>query len=171
MSLEGVFRRRRLPHWDVADATYFITTCLAGSIPAAGLKALHAYRDELDSRPRPADLSTSDCELRKHKLVFKRLDELLDHEPAVRHLADPQLAQIVHDALWFLAGERYNLLAFVVMPSHLHWVISPTPAYCEAVSSSSDSRTPRERIMEERQRVYRAAVQSEAGENRPFLAG
>jgi len=65
----------------------------------------------------------------------------------VRHLADPQLAQIVHDALWFLAGERYNLLAFVVMPSHLHWVISPTPAYCEAVSSSSDSRTPRERIM------------------------
>src|SRR5438874_7441509 len=147
MSLEGIFRRRRLPHWDVADATYFITTCLAGSIPAAGLKALHVYRAELDSRPRPVDLSASNWELRKHKLVFKRLDELLDHEPAVSHLADPQLAQIVHDALWFFAGERYNLLAFVVMPSHLHWVISPTPAYCDATASRASRDTPRERIM------------------------
>jgi hypothetical protein len=35
--MEEKFRRRRLPHWDLSGATYFITACLAGSIPAQGL--------------------------------------------------------------------------------------------------------------------------------------
>ena len=32
--MQSLFRRRRLPHWDIPDATYFITGCLADSIPA-----------------------------------------------------------------------------------------------------------------------------------------
>jgi hypothetical protein len=45
--LDGLFRRRRLPHWDVDDGTYFVTACLHGSIPAQGLVELYRYREEL----------------------------------------------------------------------------------------------------------------------------
>jgi putative transposase len=147
MSLEGIFRRRRLPHWDVTDATYFVTTCLAGSIPAIGLDEINRYRSELESRPLPAAMSKHDWEVQKHKLIFKRLDDWLDHQPAARHLADPRLAKIVHQSLNHFAGERYKLFAFVVMPSHFHWVFAPTPSYCEQIAAQADGRTPRERIM------------------------
>src|SRR5207249_2161733 len=84
-AMHDVFRRRRLPHWDVSGATYFVTACLAGSIPACALRALQEYRTFLDARSRPTSLTDPDWEHRKHKLVFARLDEWLDGQPAVRH--------------------------------------------------------------------------------------
>ena len=35
-------------------------------------------------------------------------------------LRDPRAAQSVEDALLYLDGERYRLLAWVVMPNHVH---------------------------------------------------
>src|SRR5439155_24843928 len=86
-------------------------------------------------------------EVTKHKLMFKRLDDLLDQESAVRYLQDERLALVVRNALYFFAGKRYSLLSFVVMPSHFHWVIAPTSAYCDEVAAQPDGRTPRELIM------------------------
>src|SRR5437867_1831362 len=53
-------RRRNLPHWDVANAAYFVTTCLEGSIPARGLLDLVEYRTQLRHRRRPKDVSEKD---------------------------------------------------------------------------------------------------------------
>jgi len=122
MSTEGIFRRRHLPHWDVAGHPIFITACLDGSIGAAGLKKIRDYRAELDAQPRPSGLSEEEWELRKNKLVFAVVDDLLDHHSPVRYLADERQAKIVQDAFLHFAGERYKLLAFVVMPSHHHWL-------------------------------------------------
>src|SRR5207253_10722020 len=124
-----LIRRRNLPHWDMPDAAYFVTTCLEGSIPARGLLDLEEYRTELRRRPRPKNVSESDWSVKQWKLLFVRADHWLDHEPAVRHLVDPRLAQIVRDAMYFFAGERYDLLAFVVMPSHFHGVFQPLAAW------------------------------------------
>jgi REP element-mobilizing transposase RayT len=145
--IDGIFRRRRLPHWDVADATYFVTACLADSIPARGLNTLRIYRHRLDRESKPGDLTEGEWEDRKHKLVFAKLDEIIDLQPASRLLADDASAQIVRDALLHFAGERYWLLAYVVMPSHFHWLFRPTPEYCDLVAKEADERTPRERIM------------------------
>ncbi len=68
---DGLFRRRRLPHWDVEDGTYFVTTCLEGSIPAQGLVELCRYRDELEARCKPADLSAEEWKLRREKMVLR----------------------------------------------------------------------------------------------------
>jgi REP element-mobilizing transposase RayT len=57
------------------------------------------------------------------------MDFWLDDRPGVRHLEDLHLARIVVDALYFFAGERYDLLAFVVMPSHFHWVFQPLASW------------------------------------------
>ena len=40
-------RWRHLPHWDVAGATYFVTSCLEGSIPAEGLLDIDRFRSGL----------------------------------------------------------------------------------------------------------------------------
>ena len=125
-------------------ATYFVTSCLAGSVPAAGLSDLRRYRDELDRRPRPADLTDEDWERRRQKLAFTRLDEWLDGQPAVRHLADPDLATLVQSALLHFAGARCEVFAFVVMPSHFHWVFRPTDEYVRQLGGTP----PRQRLMQ-----------------------
>ncbi len=50
-------------------------------------------------------------------------------------------------AMFHFADERYELLAFAVMPSHLHWVFQPLAAWVESLGDSGARHTPRERIM------------------------
>ena len=114
-----VIRRRNLPHWDVPGAAYFVTTCLEGSIPAQGLLDIAAYRRELASQPKRLGLTDSELKRRQSKLAFARTDRWLDESPAVRWLEAPELAWIVADAFFYHAGSKYDLLGFVVMPSHL----------------------------------------------------
>jgi type I restriction enzyme R subunit len=148
MSTSETFRRRHLPHWDVPDATYFVTASLEGSIPAQGLLDIRAYQADLARRPRPQGMSERDWDLQRWKLVFGREEQWLDEEPAVRHLADPELAGLVANALFFFAGMRYDLLAFVVMPSHFHWVFHPLESWVQTLEPEPEGRQPRERIMQ-----------------------
>lgn len=137
MEGHGLFRRRRLPHWDLPGATYFVTTCLNGSIPAQGLVDLARCRSRL-SRLRPKEsLSLADWRMQCWKKAFARCDDWLDRRSAVRHFSDPALAAIVVDACLYWAGRRYDLLAFSVMPSHLHWVFRPI----EMPPINNDGRT------------------------------
>jgi type I restriction enzyme R subunit len=140
-----VFRRRDLPHRDVPGAPYFVTTCLEGSIPARGLLDLTRFREELRQRQKPAHMTREEWEVRCWKQGFARLESWLDEQPARRVLESPALAEVVVDSLFHFAGERYDLLAYVVMPSHLHWLFQPLPEWV-ATLPEEDRRTPRERI-------------------------
>jgi len=140
-------RRRCLPHWDVDGALYFLTTCLEGSIPARGWVDIAGYRAALEKRPRPTGSSPAEWDLRRWKLVFARMDHWLDHAPAARHLADERLAQTVVNAMYHFTGERYDLLAFVVMPSHIHWVFFPLDSWVNSLGESVIERSPRERVV------------------------
>ena len=150
MQADGMFRRRQLPHWDVEGKPVFITACLAGSISPKGMERIRQYRFELDARPCPEHLSEKQWEQNKSKLVFALVDDMLDHQSGVRHLADDRQAEIVHNAVLHFAGERYTLLAFVVMPSHHHWLFLPDEAWSRQVVArgrgTSQPQTPREII-------------------------
>jgi len=147
MNPTELIRRRNMPHWEVAGAPYFVTTCLEGSIPARGLLDIAQHRDALGKRSRPAGMSEQAWSVQCWKLTFARMEQWLDREPAVRHLADARLAGEVVDSLYHFAGERYDLLAFVVMPSHLHWVFLPLEGWVSSLGESAQVRTPRERIV------------------------
>src|SRR5262245_47647751 len=144
MRSEEVFRRRHLPHWDVPGATYFVTACLSGSIPARGLLDRLRYCKELEARPRPANVAEDEWELRLAKLEFAQIDRWLDDEPTVRHLEQEDVAAEVRNAIYHFAGDRYDLLAYVVMPSHVHWVFRPRDEW--VASANLDGRTARESI-------------------------
>jgi type I restriction enzyme R subunit len=141
------FRRRELPHWDMPGATFFVTSCLEGSIPARGLLDLKRYRAELAARARPADLAEDEWEARKWKHEFARREKWLDEGPSARWLERPALAEVVTNALMHFAGERYEVLALVVMPSHFHWVFRPRDEWVAAIPAHQAHRSPREQIM------------------------
>ena len=148
MLQEPILRRRRLPHWDVPGATYFVTSCLAGSMPAQGLANVEQYRQELEGRRRAPEMSEDEWEIHKSKLLFARVDHWLDSQPVVQHLRDPRLAEEVRKSIYHFAGERYDVYAWVVMASHFHWLFKPTDGWVESLGPSARERTPRERIMQ-----------------------
>jgi type I restriction enzyme R subunit len=145
--MQEMFRRRRLPHWDVPGATYFVTTCLAGSIPAQGLLEIEQHRRSLDRQKKPADLSEEDFAVRKWKQLFVVYERWLDEHPASRHLADSRLAEIVVNSIRHFAGERYELWSYVVMPSHIHWVFRPLDEWVKRAVPDGSKRSPRESIL------------------------
>jgi REP element-mobilizing transposase RayT len=149
--MEMVYRRRWLPHQDVEGHPVFITACLEGSISAAGLRKIRDYRRQLALRPKPDGMDASEWVEHQQKLLFAMVDQLLDGESAVEHLKDPRQAEIVQNAFLHFADRRYKLLAFVVMPSHHHWLFLPDPDWsAAAVKRSQKPRTknltPREII-------------------------
>jgi len=140
------FSRRDLPHWDYPGATYFVTTCLQGSIPATGMVEIIRLRQSLERISKPPQQSISDWKSHCWKQVFVESERWLDQDPAVRFLADERLAGQVQATLQYFAGERYELLAWVIMPSHYHWVYRPRDEWVRQLGSDADQRSPRQRI-------------------------
>ena len=100
---------RRLPHWDVIDQPQFVTFRLHGSLPP--------------NRVFPPDvLSTSGQ-------AFRAMDRILDHGGTGSVLLSLlEIAAMVEAALQ--DGERkfhrYQLHSYVVMPNHVHMLVTPT---------------------------------------------
>lgn len=53
---------------------------------------------------------------------------------------------MVQAALLHFAGVRYELLAWVIMPSHYHWVFRPLPEWFETRGPMDEHRSPRQII-------------------------
>jgi REP element-mobilizing transposase RayT len=147
MHTKEVFRRRRLPHLDLTGAVYFVTSCLHSSIPAQGLLEVRCLRRKLASGRPPAGMTMNEWRVARWNQMFLRAEHWLDQEPVVRHFADARLAETVVASMYHFAGVRYDLLAFVVMPSHLHWVFQPRADWVDSLGVSAGKRPPRERIM------------------------
>jgi putative DNA methylase len=99
---------RRLPHWDVVDQPLFVTFRLHGSLPANRVF------------PPAALISAGKA--------FVAVDRLLDASTTgPLFLSRPEIAEIMVTAL--LHGDRelhrYQIHAFVVMPNHVHLLVTP----------------------------------------------
>ncbi len=61
-----------------------------------------------------------------------RINTFLDAGYGSCLLRDPDCARIVEDNLLHFDGDRYRLIAWVVMPNHVHALIEPLPDHCLA---------------------------------------
>ena len=115
--------RRDLPHWRQEDTTYFVTFRLADSIPATKLSALESERSAwLMHNPEP----WNDAQRKAYYEHFSaKLDEWLDAGSGSCVLTDERASKIVADALKHFDGKRYNLGAWVIMPNHVHAIVTP----------------------------------------------
>ncbi|MEP6974716.1 MAG: class I tRNA ligase family protein [Spartobacteria bacterium] len=115
--------RRNLPHWEQSGATYFVTFRLADSLPATRLSELEEERKNwLKFHPHP----WSDEDKREYYERFSnQLEVWLDAGEGSCVLAQPAAAEIVAGALTHFDGDRYELGAWVVMPNHVHVLVTP----------------------------------------------
>jgi hypothetical protein len=110
------FWRGRLPHWEVVDGRYFVTIHLAGAIPQQGQDRIHALLAEYDK------LSQHDSvgRLQLQRRIYAEMESWLDRAEYVTHLRQPDVAKMIVESIHFRHGRTWNMLEYVVMPSHLH---------------------------------------------------
>jgi putative transposase len=114
--------RSSLPHWQQDKATYFLTFRLADSIPAS---LLDEWRHEKTlwqtTHPKPWPPET---EAEYHKLFSARIDRHLDQGLGSCLLGNSTNATRVADAFQHFDHTRYLLHAWVIMPNHVHLLLS-----------------------------------------------
>ncbi len=101
------YYERRLPHWDAVGQPVFVTFRLEGSLPT--------------TRVFPPERLQSGR-------AFLAMDRLLDRSDCgPRYLRQPEIAgaivQAIHDGQ--TRFQRYQIHAFVVMPNHVHLLVTP----------------------------------------------
>lgn len=118
--------RGYLPHWESESATYFVTFRLADSLPRELMDSLNKQRTIL-ARARIAGSCTEADRARIAELreLMRRAERCLDRGLGQSHMQDSRVATIVGDAIQEFQGTRYELIAWCVMPNHVHAVFSP----------------------------------------------
>ena len=106
--------RGYLPHVDAGGSTQFITFRLADSMPQ---HLLDKWRAEL------ATGEITDADLRK------RIEYSLDSGYGSCALSDRRVANTLRETLLKWNGKRYRLIAWVIMPNHVHLLIETMEEY------------------------------------------
>ena len=107
----GWHSRGYLPHFDGRPVPQFITLHLGDSVPK---QVIDKWR---------AELRVLKDEEQKRLLRF-RIEKYLDQGYGSCFLKDEQIAFMVQNALLKFDGVRYRLHAWVVMPNHLHLLMT-----------------------------------------------
>lgn len=113
-----ITRHRALPHWYRDQAIYFITFRLHGSIPRhVTAQLLEMQKAYLSALPDP---DPNHCRHAGDRWWFGRVEEYL-HGSSGMVLDDTQ-ASTVADTIRYHDGQRHDLVAWCVMPNHVHIV-------------------------------------------------
>ncbi|MDD2941941.1 MAG: transposase [bacterium] len=108
----GWYHSGYLPHFDCAKTLQFITFRLADSLPQ---KELQLIKEKVSVAPKY-----------KRQMIRRRTVEAwLDSGYGCCALGHPECARVLEEQLLKSHGDRYHLLAWCVMPNHIHVLIQP----------------------------------------------
>lgn len=102
----GWHQRGYLPHCDYPGLVQFVTFRLADSMAIARRSEWEHFLSIENDRERR-----------------KELEDYLDRGLGECHLRNPRMAQLATAALLHFHGERYELMAWCVMPNHIHALV------------------------------------------------
>jgi hypothetical protein len=134
-ALVEIYDHGVLPHWRQLGCTYFVTFRLADSIPKGVLQEIE-YQRHLWLSARRIDPNGADWMKRLTQLslaerrLFERhigrlINESLDKCHGSCALRDPAIGNDVATALNFFDGIRVLTGDYVVMPNHVHVLLTP----------------------------------------------
>ena len=111
------FRRRHLPHWMVADHSYFVTIRLKGSLPRAVAEELEQERESLLKSTADEAAMT---DLRRRQ--FLKIESILDcAKRGPKYLDVAPVADVVFKAFeWLEEKHGWLIHALTIMPNHVH---------------------------------------------------
>ena len=107
----GWHSRGYLPHFDGRAIPQFITLRLFDSLPVA---VLQRWVRELDSIKSKSDQIT----------LQTRIERYLDQGYGEAFMKTYRVAEMVHNELLYYDGQRYRLSSWVVMPNHIHFLMT-----------------------------------------------
>jgi REP element-mobilizing transposase RayT len=115
-----------LPHWTRAGGIYSVTFRLEDSLPKQVLDSWENERRDILETARQMNRPVSNSELdRLHELYSEKVDKFLDAGQGACWLRQEPIATLVEDQLKHFNNDRYRLLAWCVMPNHVHAVLQP----------------------------------------------
>jgi len=104
--------RGYLPHFEGGEICQFLTLRLGDSLPqTVWLK----WKDEMEQTE----------EENAKRLLRQRFEKYLDEGYGECFLQDERIALLVQESLLHFDLIRYKLLAWVIMPNHIHFLIKP----------------------------------------------
>lgn len=121
--------RGRLPHWEKESGLYFLTFHLADSLPKEVLRKIAERHEILAEAKRIGARLLPEQKVQLAEYSRRRIEEYVDRGYGSATLTDPRIAGAMTAALRFWAGKRYRLLAWCIMPNHVHVVIRLFPGY------------------------------------------
>jgi REP element-mobilizing transposase RayT len=133
---------RKLPHWEQAGATYFITWRTIDSIPESTLRRWRVERatwlrrqgidPQAENWREQMSLLASRARKEYHEHFTQVWMDCLDECHGACLLKRPELSQLVADALLHFDNEQYVVAEFVVMPNHVHVLVQfPDEGQCK----------------------------------------
>ncbi len=111
--------RGYMPHFESTAVIQHVTYHLADSLPQAVVA-------QLDQELQQMPLAQQPVERRK------RINAWIDAGYGSCVLREPAIATMVQNTFLHFDGQRYRLLAWVVMPNHVHVLFQPLPGWTMA---------------------------------------
>lgn len=105
-SHKGWYSRGYLPHFDSPNLCQSITFRLGDSLPADVVAAL-----------------ADDPAVMWNSVKRARVEVYLNAGYGACHLRDPRIGRMVEQALLYFDGARYRMIAWVIMPNHVHTLV------------------------------------------------
>ena len=119
------FYRRNLPHIQPIGASFFVTFRLHNSIPRIKILELKKqYEQRIDFIQTGKNKNIKDLIHDERKRFFVQYDNLLDScNNGPTYLNQPEVAEIVKEQLHLFDNDMYELIAYSIMPNHVHILI------------------------------------------------
>jgi REP element-mobilizing transposase RayT len=118
--------RGYLPHLEAQQAVYFVTFRLADSLPKELVLQLRKQRAAIERASLAGATAAGDMvRLRELRALLRKAERCLDGGLGHCYMRDPRIAKIVAEAIRQFHGQRYCLLAWCVIPNHVHVLFSP----------------------------------------------
>ncbi|MCX6879140.1 MAG: transposase [Verrucomicrobia bacterium] len=118
----GWYSRLYLPHYNNPHTLQSVTFRLADSLPQSKLQQLE--RELLDVAPEKCDTARR-----------KQIEAWLDAGMGCCALKHPALAALMQETLLKFDGDRYRLIAWCIMPNHVHVLVETIEALSKIVQS------------------------------------
>src|SRR5204862_8074952 len=100
---------------------------LADSLPSHVIEGWRHERDAVVKSAEQQGRPLTDMELKAlDRLRSERIDRFLDSGAGACWLGREDIARLVAEALEYFHEDRYRLLAWVIMPNHVHAVVQPS---------------------------------------------
>ena len=119
-----------LPHLTSENGIYAVTFRLADSLPQSVLQVWVQERESFVELAQRSDRGLSMDESKQLQRLFsERIESYLDSGIGQCWMNKPEIADLVENAIKFFHGSRYELMAWCVMPNHVHVVVHPTSGF------------------------------------------